>query len=288
MRKGTIQIKVTIQCVPNKCRTKNKSAMLLCYQLLNKPMYMLILITIILLTGCASISAQPELPKGYFGKNDPFENVNRKILTFNLKADQHVFKPVAKTYSKVLPQSVRNGVSNFFSNLWEPMTIINDLLQGKFLQAGRDTSRFVINTALGFLGLNDVATDLNLPKNTEDFGQTLAVWGFSSGPYLVLPFLGPSNLRDTAGLFPQMVFFYAGLINHYMNSPESTYVSAVELIDSRSRLLGADKILDIQPDKYLFLREGYRQHRNNLIYNSNSPASENQDSDDELLDQLLR
>jgi len=240
-------------------------------------MYILALVAA-LLAGCASTSPQTLNDNDhYIGENDPFGNVNRKILNFNLKADQYVLKPVAET-------SIRNGVKNFFSNLWEPMIIINDLLQGKFLQAGRDTSRFVINTTLGFLGLNDVATHLDLPKNREDFGQTLAVWGVPSGPYLVLPFLGPSNLRDTAGLVPQM--FYADPVND-MNSPESTYTGVVRLVDGRSRLLGADDILDVQPDKYLFLRQGYRQRRENLIYDGNSPASENQDSEDELLDQLL-
>ena len=211
---------------------------------------------------------------------DPFEGANRAVLNFNFKADRVVLKPVAKTYAR-LPQPVRNGVGNFFSNLWEPSTILNDLLQGKWGHAGRDTGRFVINTILGLGGLMDVATHLDLPKRNEDFGQTLAVWGVPAGPYLVVPLLGPSNLRDSIGALPE----YAGTdpVNT-LHSPERWYASGLRLVDGRARQLGAEEVLELQPDKYLFLREAYRQRRNYLIYDGNPPAGPD---DDDLLEQLL-
>ena len=212
--------------------------------------------------------------------HDPLEGINRAILNFNFKVDRFVLKPVAKTYIR-LPRPVRNGVGNFFSNLQEPTTIINDLLQGKWAHAGRDSGRFVINTILGFGGLMDVATHLDLPKRNEDFGQTLAVWGVPSGPYLMLPFLGPSTVRDIVGTVPQYV---ATDPVYALDAPEQWYVNGLRLVDARARGLGADDALDLQPDKYLFLREGYRQLRTQAIYDGNLPAGLD---DDDLLDDLL-
>jgi phospholipid-binding lipoprotein MlaA len=239
-----------------------------------------VMITLIFLFlgGCATTGSAPSDP------GDPYEKINRSILKFNLDSDKYFLKPLAKGYEKVLPKPVRIGVRNFFSNLWEPMTIVNDLLQGKFAHAGRDTSRFVINTTLGLLGVLDVATEMNLPRRKEDFGQTLAVWGVPSGPYLVLPFLGPSNIRDTTGLIPQYLY---GDALFYMDSPESLYVSSIRLVDTRARVLGTDELLEIQPDKYLFLREGFRQFRLNQIYDGNPPGVDGESSDDALIDQLL-
>ena len=229
------------------------------------------------MAGCATTSSNP-------ADNDPYEKTNRSILTFNLESDKYLLKPIAQGYERYIPRPIRTGVNNFFSNLWEPMTIVNDLLQGKFAHAGRDTGRFVINSTLGLFGILDVATEMNLPKRKEDFGQTLGVWGVPSGPYLVLPFLGPSNLRDTAGLIPQYLYADALL---YPDSPESYYASGARLVDTRSLLLGADSILDVQPDKYLFLREAYRQQRLNQVHDGSPPRSDDQESDDELIDLLL-
>ena len=237
-----------------------------------------IALVFLFLGGCASTGPAPSDP------GDPYERINRSILTFNLESDKYFLKPIAKGYEKVLPKPIRSGVSNFFTNLWEPMTIVNDLLQGKFAHAGRDTSRFVINTTLGLFGILDVATEMNLPRRKEDFGQTLAVWGVPSGPFLVLPFLGPSNIRDTAGLVPQYLYGDALL---YMDSPESLYTSSIRLVDTRSRLLGTDELLDIQPDKYIFLKEAYRQQRLNQVYDGNPPQVDNESSDDDLIDLLL-
>ena len=231
-----------------------------------------------LISGCATASSPTE-------ENDPFEKMNRSILEFNLDVDRAILKPVAKSYRKIVPTPVRKGIGNFFSNLWEPMTVVNDLLQGKVGQATNDAFRFLVNTTAGVLGIFDVASALNLPKHKEDFGQTLAVWGMPAGPYLVSPFLGPGNLRDATGLVPQFVY---GDAVEYLNSPDSFYAGGVRLVDTRSRLLDADRLLEIQPDPYLFLRETWRQSRTSLIHDGNPPRSGEELSEDELIDQLLQ
>ncbi|MFV2035377.1 MAG: VacJ family lipoprotein [Halocynthiibacter sp.] len=246
---------------------------------------------LMLTTGCAITSARSGSDSTGTGQvvyRDPLERTNRAILNFNFKVDRFVLRPVARVYAK-LPRPVRNGVGNFFANMWIPNTILNDLLQGKFAEAGRDTGRFVINTILGFFGLMDVATGLDLPARKEDFGQTLAVWGVPAGPYLVLPFLGPSNLRDTFGLVPQYAYtdvLFSDLF-FTLDPSEAWATAGLRLVDTRARLLGADRLLELQPDRYLFLREGYRQLRNRMIYDGNPPIGQDDISDDELLDELL-
>ena len=233
--------------------------------------------SLVVATGCATTSPGQ-------ATSDPFEKINRSILTFNLESDRVFLKPIARGYSRAIPQPIRNGVRNFFSNLWEPMTVVNDLLQGKFGLAAKDSFRFLVNSTAGIFGIFDVATHLYLPKHREDFGQTLGVWGVPTGPYLVLPFLGPSNLRDSVGLIPQ--YLYADMVL-YVDSPESYYVAGLRLTGARSQLLGLDEILNLQPDKYLFLRENYRQQRISAIFDGNPPAMEGESSEDELIDQLL-
>ena len=212
-------------------------------------------------------------------QRDPFERANRAALKFNLKVDRFALKPAAKVYAK-LPGPVRNGVSNFFSNLWQPNTILNDLLQGKWAHAGRDTGRFVINTTLGFFGLMDVATALDLPKRNEDFGQTLAVWGVPAGPYLMLPLLGPRNLRDAVGTIPQ---YAATDPAAALDSPQRQYASGLRLVDARARRLNTDDVFERQSEQYLFLREVYWQQRSQLIHDGAPPDT----LEDDLLDELL-
>jgi phospholipid-binding lipoprotein MlaA len=234
--------------------------------------FVLISISLALLTGCAT-TGSPD--------NDPLEGFNRKVTSFNLKADRWVLVPVAKGYQKILPQPVRNGVNNFVRNLREPYNVLNDLLQGQFRLAAQDTGRFLINTILGAAGLNDVASYLDMPRRNEDFGQTLAVWGVPSGPHLVIPFLGPSNFRDTVGLVPD--FAYTGLVSPE-RSAERTAAWAIRVVNARTQFLGVEEVIELQPDPYLFLREGYRQQRQVQI--SNNKVSE-EDSDDALLEELL-
>lgn len=232
-----------------------------------------LLLSLALLSGCASTSS---------GDRDPFEKYNRGMTRFNLKADEVVLQPVARGYKKVVPSPIRNGLHNFFLNLREPLNMVYDLLQGKWAMAGRDAGRFAINTTLGLGGVNDVASYMDLPRRDEDFGQVLAVWGVSSGPHLVLPLLGPSNIRDGIGLVPG--YYYWSLMPPD-TSPESTIATVVGIVDLRARLLGTEDVINLQPDKYLFLREAYRQRRALAI--SEEPASADSAEDDALLDELL-
>jgi len=227
---------------------------------------------IALLGGCASTSPD----------NDPFERYNRKMTRFNLKADELVLEPVARGYRKVVPSPVRNGARNFFSNLREPLNMFYDVLQGKWSMAGRDAGRFVINSTLGFAGLNDVASYMDLPPRDEDFGQVLAVWGVGPGPHVVLPLLGPSNVRDGLGLIPG---YYYGTFMPPDTQPASTVATVFRIVDIREKFLGTEDIIRLQPDKYLFLREGYRQRRALAI--SEQPAGADATGDDPLLDELL-
>ncbi len=247
-------------------------------KIFNQPFTTLaMLVLVLLMTGCATSGSPVE-------QNDPFERFNRAVLEFNIESDRILLKPVAEAYDHLLPKPVKTGVNNFFSNLWEPMTIANDLLQGKIGYAARDTSRFVVNSTIGLFGILDIAKGMNLPRRKEDFGQTLAVWGVPEGPYLVLPLLGPSNLRDAAGLVPQ--YQYGDPVAR-LDSSERLYATGLRLVDTRSRNLDAEEILELQPDKYLFLRETYRSGRENLIHDGNPPADSGGDSEDGLIDQLL-
>lgn len=244
-----------------------------------RPIIALLLFGMLLLSGCAG-APQPEAASARaYNDNDPWIRANRKILDFNLAVDRIALKPAAKVYAK-LPQPVQNGAGNFFANLWLPATVLNDLLQGKLAAAGRDSARFLINTLLGAGGLMDVATALDFPPHREDFGQTLAVWGVPPGPYLVLPLLGPSNLRDAFGLVPQNAVDGVSVLE----SPARSYARGVRLLDARADLLGLDETLALQPDAYLFLREGYRQRRAQLIHDGPPPGAPD---DAQLIDELL-
>ena len=192
--------------------------------------------------------------------------MNRAIFEFNEIVDDNVLKPIAKGYKYVTPDPVELGISNFFSNLGEIGTITNDLLQLKFAQAGRDTMRFFLNSTLGIFGIFDVATPLGLSKNKEDFGQTLGFWGVPDGPYLVLPFLGPSSLRDG----PSMIVDYELSPVEQLHHEERQVLQTLDIVDTRARLLRATKILDTAAkDKYIFIRESYLQKRESQVNDGN-------------------
>lgn len=204
------------------------------------------------------------------GENDPWEGINRKVFKFNTAVDKAVLKPVAKAYDKVMPELAKKGVGNVFRNLGEPTVIVNDLLQGKFKQSLADTARFVANSTIGLLGLFDVATSMGLPRHQEDFGQTLAVWGLGDGPFLMLPFLGPRNLRDTGGF---VVDWYTDPVTYHDPEAERWGIRALGFIDTRAQLLTASSVLEqATDDEYLFLREAYRQKRLDLIHDGEVPA----------------
>lgn len=203
--------------------------------------------------------------------HDPLEGFNRAMYTFNEKFDTYLLKPVAKGYRAVVPTPVRQGVSNFFGNLREPMVMVNDALQGKFKHAASDLGRFVTNSTLGILGIFDVASRMGLEKRNEDFGQTLAVWGVAEGPYLVLPFLGPSGIRDGVGLAGD----YYTYPPTYMEETSTAWkLFALDTVDARTRYLDAGDILyeAAGDDPYTFVREAYRQRRRSLIHDGAAPA----------------
>ncbi|WP_372695374.1 VacJ family lipoprotein [Immundisolibacter sp.] len=195
--------------------------------------------------------------------SDPFERINRGVFWFNDQADRFVIKPVAKGYDWLLPQPVKRGVSNVFDNLFTPVVAVSDLLQGKFQHSAEDVGRFVVNSTVGVVGIFDVATGWGLEKRHEDIGQAFGAWGIGTGPYLVLPILGPSNVRDGVGL----VGNYFLQPQHHIADDETRWgVTILGGIDARYRLLDASTVLEQAAlDRYAFVRSSYMQYRQNLV-----------------------
>ena len=187
---------------------------------------------------------------------DPFERANRAVFRFNDTLDTYALKPIAKGYQTLTPTFVQNRVGDFFANLGEARNLVNNLLQGKTHDAGVDTSRFLLNTTLGALGLFDVATPFGLARNDEDFGQTLGAWGVQSGPYLMLPLLGPSTVRDGFGRIPDS---YANGLRYVNDVPVRNSLIGLDIVDTRAGLLSAEKL--VTGDKYSFMRNAYLQNR---------------------------
>ncbi len=213
----------------------------------------------LMLSGCAST-----------GNNDPLEGMNRGVYKFNDVADKAVIKPIAGAYKAVLPSPVRSGVSNFFGNLNTFVSVINDLLQFKFDKAVEGAGRFVINSTFGIAGLIDVASMDGIEKRNEDFGQTLGYWGVGSGPYIVLPFLGPSNLRDTTGFVVDTLAFDP--ITYVDDPATRNSARALKYLDKRAQLLpGSDLLDEAALDPYAFMRDAYSQRRENQIHDGNAP-----------------
>jgi phospholipid-binding lipoprotein MlaA len=234
----------------------------------------LLFITFLLGSGCATI-------EGPANPDDPFERFNRSMFEFNDTVDKYAIKPAAQAYDFVMPSFASKGVSNFFSNIDDIVVIFNELLQLKFAEAAVTSARFVFNTTFGLLGLIDVATHMDLPKHNEDFGQTLAVWGVPRGPYLVLPFIGPGTIRDSAGLGVDWTYFDP--IFKRQTLEQSLATLTIKYIDIRAGLLKATNILDeTAPDRYAFVRDAWLLRREFLIYDGNPPE---EFSDDELFDE---
>ncbi|MDQ5910733.1 MAG: transporter [Pseudomonadota bacterium] len=217
-----------------------------------------------LLAGCAPTS---ELLRD---DPDPLEGYNRAMFEVNDAVDKAIFKPVAQVYQKALPDPVITSVGHFFSNLNDVVVLVNDVLQFKLHQAAKDSSRIVFNTTFGVLGLFDVATRMELPKNREDFGQTLGFWGFSEGYYIVLPLLGSSTVRDSFGLVGDF------MVNPIDWATDSSSVEwslwGLNLINRRAGLLQLElAFADAQIDPYSFRRSAYLQQRRNLVYDGQPP-----------------
>lgn len=198
----------------------------------------------------------------YANEKDPYESYNRPIDEFNTGIDRYAFKPAAEGYVYVTPDVGRQAVHNFVNNLFEPETILSDLLQGKFSQAVQDTARFIFNTTFGLFGLIDIATPMGLPSHNEDLGQTLAVWGWKDSDYLTLPFLGPSTVRD-ASTKPIEILYLTGY---------GLPITALKLLDMRTNLLPLDPMIDSASDRYIFIRDSYLQQRQ---YRINDGVSDN-------------
>ena len=192
---------------------------------------------------------------------DPLESLNRKIFAFNETADRWILKPVAKGYQKITPDPVEKGIGNVFSNLFEVTTIVNGLLQGKLVQAGADTGRFLINSTVGVVGIFDVASKIGLEKNNEDFGQTLGYWGIGPGPYLVVPLFGPYTLRDGIGDITQA--YSTGYVNHIDHPRSRNQFFATDKVNQRAELLKAEEL--VSGDRYTFIRDAYLQRREYLV-----------------------
>ena len=221
------------------------------------------------LSGCATSGGNP---------SDPLEPLNRAMFGFNDTVDDAVVRPVAKAYRAVLPGIVRTGISNFFSNLEDAWISVNDVLQGKVQQGFEDFGRFLLNSTFGIGGIFDWASEVGLPKNNEDFGQTLGSWGIGTGAYLVLPILGPSTFRDGFGLLldtqTDLVFRIDGVRVH-----NSLYVTRA--ISNRANLLDASSVLEAAAlDKYAFVRDAWLQRRRNLVYDGNPPREKEEAEDD--------
>ena len=206
----------------------------------------------LLLAGCATV------PSGKPDPRDPWEGFNRASYKFNDALDRAIAKPVAKGYKKVTPRVVRTGVSNFISNLGTVTTVVNDVLQGKMKQAGHDSGRFLLNSTIGLAGLFDPASAAGLERNDEDFGQTLGKWGVKSGPYLMLPILGPSTVRDTIGRIPDQ-FTYP--VNYLEDDSTRYIIRGVDFLDLRAGLLDLEPQLEKSYDKYAFIRNAWLQRR---------------------------
>lgn len=221
--------------------------------------------------ACSTLSVDDDVQRQLSA--DPFEGINRTVYAFNDKADKLVLKPAAKAYNYVLPKPVKSGVSNFFGNLQEPLNVVNNLLQGKFERALASTFRFTVNSTIGVLGMVDIAKALAVDPANEDFGQTMAAWGVRPGPYLMLPLLGPSNLRDGFGRFSESALYYP--IRDASDSNSAQFgLSMINLVSSRVSFLGTDVLLDSQLDPYAFLKQAFEQQRIESLHDGNAPNVE--------------
>jgi len=211
--------------------------------------------------------------------NDPLEGVNRTFFNINEKVDEVALKPIALTYSKT-PDPIKNGITNFFRNLKEIDNTLNQVLQGKPKYAANDLSRFLINSTLGLGGILDPASSMGLERHDEDFGQTLGLWGVSPGPYLMVPFLGPSSTRD---LLSRPISSFLEVTFHMDDSNVRLSLSALDAIETRERLLDVESLLS--GDKYNFVRDSYSQSREYEIKDGLNIEDEfTDDMDDFLID----
>jgi phospholipid-binding lipoprotein MlaA len=217
------------------------------------------------LAGCATTKQRAP------SEADPWEGLNRGIYAFNDVPDRYLLKPIARGYRAVLPNFMRRGVSNFFDNMATPRSMVNNFLQGKPGEGLDDLGRFVMNTTVGIAGLFDVASASGIPVYDEDFGQTFAVWGVPDGPFVMIPLIGPSTLRDAAA-FP--LDWISNPLVHYTDSSVRDKLVILRLIETRARILTAEALIAESPDIYVTLRESFLQNRRFQIYDGDPPIDD--------------
>lgn len=233
----------------------------------------LLLLIGLMLSVCASAQDSSSHP------DDPWEGFNRKVYSFNDALDHAFVIPMTTGYQAVAPEFVEAGVNNFFSNIGDIGTALNNLLQFKFADASSDIGRVLVNSTVGILGLFDVASRMGLKKHDEDFGQTLGHWGVGSGPYVVLLFFGPSNLRDGPGKVVDMVVWSASLPD--TTDSEQIGLFALNVVSDRGKLMKLEeKTEELSRDRYVFIRDAYLDHREFLVQDGRGPL------DDELYEGL--
>jgi phospholipid-binding lipoprotein MlaA len=221
------------------------------------------IVLLAVLTGCATADGDPR---------DPFEGFNRGVYKFNETVDEAIAKPVATAYRNLVHEEIRSRVRNFFSNIADLFIGVNNVLQGKFQDGVEDWARFAFNSTIGLFGIHDVASDMGIEKHNEDFGQTLGRWGVPDGPYLVLPILGSSTLRDSAGTAGDL---YTDPVGDFRPIRLRNSAIALRLVNVRADLLDASRILEEAAlDKYVFQRDAYLQRRRSLIYDGQPPREE--------------
>lgn len=226
----------------------------------NRPIYGLLAVILMALNGCATTAVD---------SRDPWEGWNRGVQSFNDGVDDYVMEPAAEGYEWIMPNFASTGVSNFFSNIDDIGVFLNDFLQFKFEQGGKDTGRFLINSTVGLAGFIDVASMLDLYKNNEDFDQTLGYWGVPTGPYMVLPFFGPSTPRGAVGLVGDIA---ANPLSYIGIPAVSLGAGGVNAVDVRANNLDTEKIAEEAAlDRYEFFRDAYLQRREYLVYDGEVP-----------------
>lgn len=224
--------------------------------------------------GCAST------PPGDPVEHDPWESMNRGLYGFNEGVDKISFKPLAKGYVKVFPSPVRRGVTNFSRNLSTPGSAINNLLQGKPVRSLQELGRFLMNSTFGIVGIIDVASQSGIEAHPEDFGQTAAVWGIPSGPFVMLPFFGPRTVRDAVAIPFDIA---ADPLRYYDDDVVRWSLWLLRFVDLRARLLPLEGMLQDSPDPYVTVRESFLQNREFEIFDGNPPVED----DDEFFDEFL-
>lgn len=235
------------------------------------PLLLPLLLVAALLGGCASVPQATSAAPAAASKVDPWESFNRKVFAFNEALDEAVVRPVAEVYRDVVAALVRQGVANFFGNIGDVWSTANHFLQGKLASGLEMTMRVSFNTVFGIAGVLDPATEMKMPRRSEDFGQTLAVWGVGNGPYVVLPLFGPSTLRDSL-VWP--VDRWATTPSRYFDDVNTYLMTPLQVVQVRADLLQATQLASqVSLDKYVFFRDAFLSRRLDQIYDGAPPLA---------------